>query len=341
MVKKIKYGKILLVIFLTGLIWCWADLALDEKLPVSSAKISVAKSADPNLWVSFNDDNESSVSIEEVVLKGSAAKIAEVRRKLNDGSLVIEFFLDPKREAMTGPGRHSLDVLTFLRRADRIRQLGLTVESCEPAKLSVNVVGLVKRALDVKCLDEDQNPVEVAAVEPAQVDIFVPEDWLGGAKVQLTRREIKQARSSAIEKTPYIELAGTTREASTAVKITTLPEGDRLSDYTITTATLGFSLSANLQSKYKVVVTNLNEVIRAITIRATPDAKRAYEKMRYQVILEIDDSDKDAKPTEPPRRELVYNFPDEYVRRDEIRLNQQPVTAQFKLIPLPSAEKAP
>jgi hypothetical protein len=57
--------------------------------------------------------------------------------------------------------------------------------------------------------------------------------------------------------------------------------------------------------------------------------------MTYQVRLEIDDDD--AKSTEPQRKALVYNFPEEYVRRDEIRLNQQPVIAQFKLVPLSSS----
>jgi hypothetical protein len=72
-----------------------------------------------------------------------------------------------------------------------------------------------------------------------------------------------------------------------------------------------------------------------ISINATPEAKWAYENMAYQVRLEINDDD--AKSTEAQRKPVVYNFPDEYVRRDEIRLNQQPVTAQFKLIPLSSS----
>ena len=76
----------------------------------------------------------------------------------------------------------------------------------------------------------------------------------------------------------------------------------------------------------------------AISIRATPEAKRLYEKMRYQVILEIDDSDKDAQSTEPLRRELIYNFPAEYVRRGEIVLNQQSVTARFRLTALPAEQ---
>ena len=79
----------------------------------------------------------------------------------------------------------------------------------------------------------------------------------------------------------------------------------------------------------------------AISIVATASAKRAYEEMRYQVMLEIYDSDKDDKLTEPLRRELIYNFPAEYVREGEIELKQQPVVARFKLISLLSIETAP
>jgi len=342
MVKKIRYGKILAVVFITVLIWVWADLALDEEFSVSNVNVSVAKSTNPSLWVSFDD--EPSVSIDKMVLKGPASRIAEVRRKLNDGSLVLEFFLVPEQtEAITGPGKHTLDVLTFLRQSNQIKMLGLTVESCEPETLSVKVVGLVKKLLTIKCIDEAQNTIKAAAIEPKQLDMFVPEDWSGeklAANVRLTRREIDQARLSAVGKAPYIELAaGQIRELQRTVKITMPPDEDLLADYTITTARLRFSLSPNLQGKYKVVVDNLDEVIRTITIRATADAKRAYEKMPYQVILEIDDED--AGSTEPLRRDLIYNFPDEYLRKDEIRLNQQPVTARFKLIPLLSAETPP
>jgi len=334
MAKKTNYGKILVVVLITILIWIWADLALEDEFSVSSGIISIAKSTRPNLWASFND--QSSVSINKIALKGPASKIADAKQKLKEGSIVLEFFLDPEQEeAMLSP--NELDVVTFLKQSDRIRQLGLTVKSCDPNRLSVNVVKLAEKSLAVKCVDESQNPVKTETIEPAQVNMFVPLDWVGDAKVSLTRSEINQARLSAIEKVPYIELApGQTRVSAKPVKITTPPEEDLLADYTITTARLRFSLSPILQGKYKVVVDNLEELIRAITIRATPDAKRAYEKMPYQVILEIDDED--AKSTEPLRRQLVYNFPPEYDRRDEIMLNQQPITARFKLIPLASEQ---
>jgi len=341
MVKKVNYGKILVVVFITVLIWVWADLALDEAFSVSNVNIT-AKSTNPSLWASFGD--KASASIDKMVLKGPASRITDVKRKLKDGSLVLEFFLDPgQTETIASPGEYTLPLLTFLRQSDQIKRLGLTVESCEPQALSVKVVRLAKKSLTIRCIDETQNAIKAAAVEPKQLEMFVPEDWSGEkliANVQLTRREIDQARLSAVEKTPFIELAaGQIRELQRPVKITMPPEEDLLADYTITTARLRFSLSPNIQGKYRVVVDNLDEVIRTITIRATADAKRAYEKMPYQVTLEIDDED--AASAEPLRRNLIYNFPDEYLRKDDIRLNQQPVTARFKLIPLPAAETPP
>ncbi len=341
MVKKVNYGKILVVVFITVLIWVWADLALDEVFSVSNVNIT-AKSTNPGLWVSFGD--KSSAFIDKMVLKGPASKMTDVKRKLKDGSLVLEFFLDPgQTETIASPGEYTLPLLAFLRQSDQIKRLGLTVESCEPQTLSVKVVGLVKKPLTIRCVDETQNTIKAAAVEPKQLEMFVPEDWSGEkliANVQLTRREIDQARLSAVEKTPFVELAaGQIRELQRTVKITMPPEEDLLADYTITTARLRFSLSPNIQGKYRVVVDNLDEVIRTITIRATADAKRAYEKMPYQVTLEIDDED--AASAEPLRRNLIYNFPDEYLRKDDIGLNQQPVTARFKLIPLPAAETPP
>ena len=89
----------------------------------------------------------------------------------------------------------------------------------------------------------------------------------------------------------------------------------------------------------------------SVAIRATPEAKRAYENMRYHVILEIDDSDKDNRPDKSSpstagesapeiRRDLVYNFPPEFLRKDEITLNQSPVQTRFRLTPI-AAETTP
>jgi hypothetical protein len=56
--KKIKFGKIAIVVFLTVLIWVWADLARDEQLPLPDVVVEVAKSSNPELWVSFVAERE-------------------------------------------------------------------------------------------------------------------------------------------------------------------------------------------------------------------------------------------------------------------------------------------
>jgi len=333
MIKKIKYGKIFVIVFITVLIWVWADLALDEVLPEKPAVIIVDDAANPKLWVSFNQEPDADIKL---TFSGPHAAIAEEARNLKEGKR-LEFDFDAAQEKMDTPGSYTLNLLPFLQKNKEIRQQGLKVQSCEPETLSVQVIKLVKNSLTVTCFDENNTPLKIKSIEPSKIDMFVPEDWSGEkltAKVLLPRREVDQASLSPIQKVPFIELApGQIKNASTAVKITLPPAEVLLTDHTITAATLGFTLSANLQGKYKVIVDNLDEVIRAITIRATADAKRAYEEMPYQVILEIDDED--AKATEPLRRQLIYNFPDEFLRKDEIRLNQQPVTARFKLISIP------
>lgn len=335
-IRKINYGKILVVVFITVLIWVWADLALDEELPDKPAVIVIDESATPKLWVSFNQNRTADIKI---TLSGPHAAIAEEQRKLKRGER-LEFDFDAAQEKMDEPGSYTLSLLPFFQRNKEIKRLGLTVKSCEPEKLDVQVVRLVKNPLTVECVGENKMPLKVESIDPPTIDMLVPEDWSGEkliAKVLLMRREIDQARLGTVEKVPYIELTPRQiRWSATPVKITMPPDQDLLADYTITATTLGFNFSANLQGKYGVVVTNLDEVLGAITIRATADAKRAYEHMPYQVILEI--RDEDARATEPLRRELIYNFPDQYLRTDDIMLNQQQVTARFELVPLPAVE---
>jgi hypothetical protein len=358
-IKRRRLRKIVVTVIFTLLIWVFADLALDEELTVSNLKLTVTKSVNPGLWVTFLSQpgaaGQSSIPLEKVVLKGSARKIAELRQRINAGRFIREFYFDPENEKMTSPGEHLLDVAEFLKGTDSIRQLGLTVTSTDPNTLTVNIVELQKKQVVVRCLDDNQNPLKVASVEPAQVEAFVPAEHSGAAleaKVTLNKREIEQARLAPIEKTPIVELApGQFREAASSVKITLPKEQERLQEYLVTSVRLGFSLSANLEGKYKVELVNPEAVMGSVAIRATPEAKRAYENMRYHVILEIDDSDKDARPDKSSpaagapapeiRRDLVYNFPPEFLRKDEIALNQSPVQARFRLVPIAAETPAP
>ncbi len=345
--RRIKLGKMALVAFITVLIWVWADRAQDQPMPVQKPVITIAKSTSVDIWASFSDPNDPNVPVSrltlaEMVVSGPASRIDEVKRQIETGSLVPEFFLVPETEAMTTPGRHQLNVLSFLKKSEKLKRYSLTVESCKPGRVFVNLVRLVEKKLAIVCIDAERNRVKARSIEPAQVSMLVPESWQDSdlvAEVRLTSGEIVEARKAPVEKTPRVELGpGQTREASTTVKIMTLPEEDSLRDYPITTVTLGFIFSQNLQGKYSVELLNPDEVKGAIKIRATSEARDAYANMtRYQVTLEIDDED--AK-TEKPRRNLVYNLPQYYVRQGQIELNQPPVEARFRLIPL-SPEKTP
>jgi hypothetical protein len=340
MVRKIKFGKIAIVIFLTILIWVWTDLYLDDELFIPRATISVAHSRE--LLVSFSGQSEAVVN--NIKLEGPATKIADLRRQLADGTFELDFTLNPELEGMISTGSRTLNVLDFLKRSDKIKEKelsGLTIEGCEPEIIDVNIVKLVKRPLEIECFNENGIPVTVESISPEKVDMFVPENSRLKAQVRLTNSEINKARLSQAIIYPYVELiTGQQRLASQQVRIKMPPEADSLTEYTIQDATLGFALSMNLVGEYKIEV-NYTEVVNPFFILATPEAKEAYERQHYQMTLYILDDDADAKePNKVHRREVVYNFPPEYVRKDEIRLKnpEQPAVAEFKLISLKSAE---
>jgi hypothetical protein len=233
---------------------------------------------------------------------------------------------------MTQPGDHPLDVLSFLKQSDKIRRLGLKAESCQPKTLVVQVIKLIEKSLPVECVDESGGSLNPASVEPAKVTALVPAEGTFTAKVQLTAGEIDQARVAPIKKTPYIELAsGQTRPIASAVKIRMPLAQDTLSEHTITTATLGFCLSEVMLEKFKVEVLNPTDMA-TVLIRATPAARQAYEQQPFQMLLYI--LDEDRKATAELRRAVVFNFPEDFVRRGEIALAQQPAQVRFKLVPI-------
>ena len=335
--NKVKYSKIAVVVFLTALIWIWADLALNEEYPLPRVTIKMGRSR-PSLWISFG--GESAVDINDVVLKGPVSKMSELKRIIRNDPQKLEFTLNAEQQGMLDPGEHPQDVSDFIKNIDWIRALGLTVEDCVPDVVDVNVVELEQKDLDVWCLYRDGILREPESIDPQKVSMFVPKDWFGEklrAFVDLAPVEISRARSEAISKTPYIELAtGQRRQATTPVEIKMPFKEDTRITYTIAQPILGFCFSANTQGKYKVEVEKgtLNEVL-SITVKATEVAKQAYEDMGYQVILEILDEDiKNAAEGLDIPREVIYNFPDEFVRRDEIELVSPKATATFKLVPV-------
>ncbi len=332
MAKKLKLGKFLIVISLTILIWVWADRAKTEPLPVTTGLIKIDESADPKLWITF--DNKRSVNINKIVLEGAASKVDEVQRKLRERKLAFDFFLGPEQlPELKQPREHSINVLGLLRKSQTIRQLGLTVKSCIPATVDVQVERLIENTLDIECVDESGSVLKHERIEPSKVTILGLEDWAHAAEVKLTDSEIKQARSQAItDKIPFIELPdGQLRYSSTAVKVKLPPAQEKLPTQSIQQATIGIVVSPVLFGEYDIELKNRAE-LSIVNIRATSAAAQRYKNEPFQMYLYI--LDEDAKEEGKQSKPVVYNFPDELVRNNEIELIPPPAIAEFELIPI-------
>ena len=336
MAKKIKFSKITIVIFITVLIWVWADLALDETLPDKSAVVVVDESVARQFWISFDQSPSADIII---TLSGPHTAVTTMDVELRKRQKPLEFVFNAVQEQMDRPGVHSLKLLEFLRKDRELRRRGLMVQSCDPNELSVNVVELAKKSLPIECFDMSGNPLKALSVEPSKVDAFVPVDSRLAARVRLTRAEIEQAREAPKIKTPYIEFApGHIRESVTDVEIMLAPEEDPLTVQRIEDATVGIDMSPFLLAKYYAEITNLPAVLSSITVRATNEAKQAYEnQQRSHMTLCIFESDI-KQGQEDYRKAVHYNFPEKYVRTGEIELVGEPTQAEFKLILRPSAE---
>lgn len=342
MFEKIKVKKIAVVIFLTLLIWVWADLALDTTKPFYNATISISKTANPDLWISFSE--KPSVNIKQFTLKGPVSKINEIENTINNNPDILNFTLIPEEMNINKSGDYVLPVWEILDNSDWIKDNSLSVVegSCDPCEVNVNVVDLIPQDLTIQCFNENNVLLKAETIEPQKVNMLVPESWKGErlvARVILSPADITKARSEIIGKTPQITFASgqPPRLSTTTVKIKMPPVADLRKEGNVKDPTLGLCFSPNLQGQYKVEVDNLPE-INTISIKATEAAKLAYESMLFQVILEIGDDDvPKAEGGQEIRKEVIYNFPRGF-GEDEIELDGPKVIARFKLKKITPAE---
>ncbi len=342
MFEKIKLRKIAVVIFITLLIWVWADLALDTTKPFYNATISISKTANPDLWISFNE--KPSINIKQFTLKGQVSKINQIEDIINNDPKKLDFTLIPEEMDINKSQNYVLSVSDILDKSDWIKDMGLSVVdgSCDPCQVNINVINLILRNLTVQCISENGEPLKPETIEPKTIEMLVPESWSGErlvAHVILSPADITKARSEIIEKTPQITFASgqPPRLSATTVKIKMPPEADLRQPEPVKDPTLGCCFSLNLQGKYMVEI-NKEDLpkINNITIKATPAAKEAYEKPdRYEVVLNILDGDQDE--TDWISREIKYDFPEGF-SKDDIELVSPKVTIRFRLIKISPTE---
>jgi hypothetical protein len=332
MTKKINFTKMAIVVILTVLIWVWADRAKTEEFTITGAVIKVDTSADPKLWMSIK--NSDTATIDNIVLEGSTSNVDKARREIRDRKLEFEFFLNPQQfPELQEEGVHSISLTDFLRTSALIRQLGLSVKSCIPSRIDVQMQKLEEKQLNIECFDDKGVLLKPETIEPPKAAVFVPSDWTDSARVVLTSAEINQAKSAAISKQPFIRLPdGQIKTSADSVKVKLSSNERLLPEYTLKRPRIGFVLGQNLVGKYTVELLNPQNVY-LLTIRATPEARDVYEGQLYQILLYIADDDA-KKPGEEQERKVDYNFPKQFVENGEIQLKGEPVPARFKLVPI-------
>jgi len=330
MAKKIKYAKLLLVLFLTVLIWVWADRAKTESFTITTALVK-ANEFTPNLWISVG--SKLSIPLEKVVLTGSTSKVDQAERDRREGKLDFVFLVDPDNlPELKRAGKHSINTAQLIRQSPQIKQLALTVQSCEPGTIEVQVTGLEQKELNVECVDEYGVVISDARITPPTVTVPAPNDWTAQLRIKLSAEEINQARSSTIFKMPFIELGdGQKRQGGSRVGIRLSSAEKTLPEHKLDRIKICYGYGPNLQGKYEVELLNPLD-FTTLTIRATAVAKQVYEQQPYQILLNILDED-EVNLGEEKQRKVIYLFPEQYVRSNEIQLKDKPVDAKFKLVP--------
>ncbi len=339
-----KMKKITAVVFLTILIWAWAYLATKQET-TESGTLNISTPS-PNLLVDFGSVEKTPVAI-RLTLNGSAAKIADLKKRLrlsetDKDKIRLEFFYDVEKEGQTQAGTYPFKLLDFLKSSDVTR--GLTVDSCkigseQNPSIEVKVEELTEKLIPVICVDENGSLLSAETIEPASIKMYVRDDYEGGAIVALTSQQIVQARKKSIDVKPYVEpISGQRKWAKNPVKLKLPPTEEKLKPGPFQAARIGFRSSETLHGKYKVELLNRNDLISKIQISATTEALNAYKEMQYHIVIEIKDGDEnEAELTKP----VIYNFPAEYVRKNEIKLDEEPPPARLKLVPIANQQTAP
>lgn len=333
-----KLSKILAVVFLTALIWWWAYTS-QEQTQTLTGTLEKSLTADSSLLVTFYKKNSTVaqrlVVLEALNFKGAPSKIAELLRRQrlpqNDPDKErLNFVYTPQE-----PGNYTISVKEYLQDSSKMKELALTLVSCEPSQVVVNVEKLVEKRLTVQVLDENGFAVKGATVEPAWVNVFVRPTYNEAATVRLSAAQILTARERAVTVKPYVDMgvAQIIREAEEAVKVT-LQNTQLLESKPFQPQTIGFIISPELAGKYTVQLTNEADLKSRVLIRASEAALAEYQKRPYHLLIEVRPGDE--RLTEIPPRPVIYNFPRDYVRTGEIELTETTTekTAVFKLVPV-------
>jgi len=332
-----KLKKLFVVVFLTLIIWVWAFMSLERDTTLFGS-LEVSPSTAPDYHVTFNGD-KLKIGL-KLTFRGAPPKIAALERRnrapdTDPTRERLDFYYDPAEFGHTESKVYPIDVMDLVRKSSKIRELALTVVACEPANVETveaHVQKLVRRELNVEVFDESGVSIATENIEPPRVSMYVQEDHPGSARVLLSVRQMENARIRAVRERPFVILGPDERRryADQTVMIR-LPSQMPLEAQVFQTnpSRIGFIMPQELVGAYHV---ELIDDIKTINFRSTPEAKILYQQQPYHLLIQVLSGDQNLEQTPP--RPVIYNFPQETVRRGLIEAPDPPDQVRIRLIPV-------
>ncbi|HOL88195.1 MAG TPA: hypothetical protein PK054_05665 [Anaerohalosphaeraceae bacterium] len=332
MAAKIK--KLLVVAFLSATIWIWAFMSLEKETTLLGT-VELSPTADPDYFVTFAG-GQSRATV-KITFRGSPAKIAELERRHRAPDADpfrerLDFYYDPKELGHDKEGTYQLSLEELIRKGVRVRALALAVMSCEPASLEVQVQRLVLREVPAEVRDEAGQVLTPESIEPARVAMYVREGTDATARVVLSANQIEDARLRPVRERPFINLGpGEKKQYASQTVLIRMPSTLPLEAQVFQTnpGRIGFVMPAELVGAYKVEVL---DDLTTIHFRSTPEAKTQYQQQPYHLLIQVLSGDQQMEQTPP--RPVIYNFPQDLVRRGMIQAPDPPAMVRIRLIPV-------
>jgi len=329
--------KLLVVAFLSATIWIWAFMSLEKETTLLGT-VELSPTADPDYFVTFAG-GQSRAAV-KITFRGSPAKIAELERRhrATDADPYrerLDFYYDPQEYGHHKAGTYQIPLDELIRKGVRVKALALAVTACEPSAVEVQVQRLVLREVPVEVRDEAGQLLTPESVEPSRVSMYIREGTDTAARVVLSANQIENARLRPVRERPFITLGPNDKKqyASQTVLIrmpSTLPLEAQV--FQTNPGRIGFIMPAELLGAYKVEVL---DDLTTIHFRSTPEAKTQYQQQPYHLLIQVLSGDQQMEQTPP--RPVIYNFPQDLVRRGMIQAPEPPAMVRIRLIPVSSS----
>ncbi len=164
-----------IVTFVTMLIWYWAAAETRDQKPLE-LRLQIV-SPDPNAWVVQPD-----TTTVRLMIEGSALALEDALG-LNSRPLTLELGTN---DLPLEPGHHSINLVDVLQRADAIARTGVTILSCDPPVLELEIDEMVRVAARVSLVVPNIRLENKPAIHPETVDIVLPSRLRGTLAPQPT-----------------------------------------------------------------------------------------------------------------------------------------------------------